>query len=89
VTRSPAGVPILLLDGVGNGIKMMVPELRRDYMLQRFSPREARAGRYFSKIETGVLRFIQTDQFYEGCRIFLLEGIKTVPPVRAIITDPR
>lgn len=74
VTRASAGVPILLLDGIGNG-----------KLIQEHEPLPEKL-RYAVKPHL-IHRFCKTEVFHEGARIYLLDGVKTVPRVRGVLRD--
>jgi hypothetical protein len=74
--RTHAGVPVLLLDGMGNGL-----------LVYDHEPLPA-SRRQVVKPPAYVVKFNKTEVFHEGARIYLLDGVKQVPRVRKVIREP-
>lgn len=81
------GVPILLVDGVGNGTLMMVPAPALSvYRCEQFDTRPlVKPGPDVPPPKSTTLIFRQTGEFHDGARIYLLSSVSKVPRIRRII----
>lgn len=70
MTATPE-VPVLLLDGVGNGRLIRESEPLPPHIRYAAKP-------YY------VVMFLKTEAFHEGARIYLLDKVKQVPRVRRV-----